>query len=77
MITIRTYKQIIGVFRQYGIQTTGIKKFASFYYDLKMDPVFVMGLIYELELVVNRELIDDQIPMVNSPAQLVALLANR
>lgn len=75
MIPIRTYKKIIGVFRQYGIRTTGIKKFASFYNDLKMDPVFVMGLIYELELVANRELVDEEITMVNSPAQLVAFLS--
>ncbi|KEO74143.1 hypothetical protein [Anditalea andensis] len=76
MNVISTYKRIITVFQQYGIKTTGIKKFATFYNDLKMDPVFVMGLIFELELVAKRELVDDQIAMVDSPAQLVTLLIN-
>ncbi|MFC4873164.1 acyl carrier protein [Negadavirga shengliensis] len=65
---------MIEVFRLYGIQTIGKKKFASFYSDLKMDKIYVQGLIYELELTVNRQISDTQAATVESPAQLIEIL---
>jgi acyl carrier protein len=67
-------KKMIEVFRLYGIQTIGEKKFASFYNDLKMDKIYVQGLIYELELTVNRQITDTQAATVESPAQLIEIL---
>ncbi|MFD2202894.1 acyl carrier protein [Shivajiella indica] len=67
-------KKAIGVFNSYGIPLTGKRKNANFYNELKMDSIYVDGLIFELEYQLNKELAADQISKVQSPSELLAVL---
>ncbi|MCH7400321.1 acyl carrier protein [Belliella kenyensis] len=69
-------KTISRVFHDYGIVLTGRKKFARFDQDLKMDKVFVMGLIFELEYQLQKEIADEQVKEIHAPVQLIELLMN-
>ncbi|GAA5025359.1 hypothetical protein GCM10011506_09940 [Marivirga lumbricoides] len=64
-------RKIVDVFHLYGINLTGKRKFANFYTDLKMQHIFVSGLIYELELASNGQLNDEEIRSFTTPAQIV------
>lgn len=67
-------RKISKVFQQYGIDIRGKRKYASFETDLRMDKVFVSGLIFELEYELSRELEDDKIAHITAPAQVIELL---
>lgn len=67
-------RKISKVFQQYGINLTGKRKYASFESDLRMDRVFVSGLIFELEYELSRELEDDKIEHVTAPAHVIEML---
>lgn len=69
-------RKIIVVFNQYGINLSGKRKFVNLYDDLKMDQIFVLGLIYELELVTKRCMKDEDAYKVKAPAQIIELLIN-
>ena len=67
-------KKAIGVFNSYGIPLTGNRKNANFYEELKMDRMFVDGLIFELEFQLKKELEVDQISTLQSPSELLSAL---
>jgi acyl carrier protein len=67
-------KKAIEVFNSYGIPLTGNRKNANFYNELKMDSIFVDGLIFELEYQLNEELETDQVSKFQSPSELLAVL---
>ncbi|MFC4870629.1 acyl carrier protein [Negadavirga shengliensis] len=67
-------RKAIEVFRSYGIPLTGKKKAANFYNDLRMDKIFVSGLIYELEHELKTELEDEKIARIQTPSELINTL---
>lgn len=67
-------KKIEKVFQQYGISLKGRRKFDRFDRDLRMDKVFVSGLIFELEYQLKKEIADEKIDKVQAPFQLIRLL---
>ncbi|MEB2785651.1 acyl carrier protein [Algoriphagus persicinus] len=67
-------RKITQVFNEYGIVLTGARKHDHFIFDLRMDKIFLNGLIFELEYALNKELDDHKIIQVNAPSQLIALL---
>lgn len=64
-------RRIIQVFHQYGIRLSGERKFDNLYHDLNMEPVFVMGLIFELELVSQVYLNDEDVYSFQEPIQII------
>ncbi|EON75896.1 hypothetical protein ADIS_3628 [Lunatimonas lonarensis] len=74
MNNIKALRTAIRVFESYGIPLTGKRKGANFYEDLKMDRVFVSGLIYELESELKRELEDEKIAKIQTPSELIYTL---
>ncbi len=67
-------RKISQVFRNYGIVLTGGRKHDHFVRDLRMDWIFVSGLIFELEFELQREIDEDKIEEIHAPAQVIALL---
>ncbi|WP_439487401.1 acyl carrier protein [Algoriphagus sp.] len=67
-------RKITQVFGEYGIVLTGARKHDHFIYDLRMDKIFLDGLIFELEYALNKELEDHKVYQVSAPSQLIALL---
>ena len=47
---------------------------ANFYCDLRMDKIFVSGLIFELEYELNKELEDDKVARIQTPSELIDTL---
>lgn len=74
MNNIKALRKTIEVFQSYGISLTGKRKGANFYQDLKMDKVFVSGLIYELEYELKRELEDEKVAKIQTPSELISNL---
>jgi hypothetical protein len=74
MTQVTTYRKIIEVFRLYGINLAGKRKFDHFYHDLKMDQVFVNGLLFDLELATQRQLNDEEVIRLEAPAQMIRKL---
>lgn len=74
MKRVTTYRRIIEVFRLYGINLVGKRKFDHFYRDLKMDQVFVNGLVFDLELATRRELNDEDVSRLEAPVQVISKL---
>lgn len=70
-------KKLAHVFHQYGINLAGKKKFDDLYEVHKMDRVFVLGLIYELELVALKNIDDKDAYVVKAPVQIIKLLITR
>jgi len=64
-------RKAIGVFQSYGIPLTGKKKAANFYNDLRMDKIFVSGLIFELEYELKKELEEEKIARIQTPSELI------
>ncbi|RZS98145.1 acyl carrier protein [Cecembia calidifontis] len=64
-------KKAIEVFQTYGIALTGKKKTADFFQELKMDKVFVDGLIYELELKLQKEIEIEKITALRNPSMVL------
>ncbi|WPR77163.1 acyl carrier protein [Algoriphagus sp. NG3] len=67
-------RKITQVFGEYGIVLTGARKHDHFIFDLRMDKIFLNGLIFELEYALNKELEDHKVFQVNAPSQLIAFL---
>ncbi len=68
------FRKIIAVFRLYGISLLGKRKFDNLYKDHKMDQVFVLGLIFELELALHREMDDEEAYAVQVPVSIIEKL---
>lgn len=67
-------KKMVIVFHQYGILLTGKRKFDDLYEVHKMDQIFVMGLIYELEIVTSNQMKDEDAYRIKAPVQIIELL---
>ncbi|MBD3628321.1 MULTISPECIES: acyl carrier protein [Cyclobacterium] len=74
MKNITAMRKAIGVFQSYGIPLTGKKKAANFYNDLRMDKIFVAGLIFELEYELKRELEEEKVAHIQTPSELITTL---
>ncbi|HSI76850.1 MAG TPA: hypothetical protein VK957_13190 [Lunatimonas sp.] len=68
------FRKIIAVFHLYGISLMGKRKFDNLYKDHKMDQVFVLGLIFELELVLHREMEDEEAYAAQVPVNIIEKL---
>ena len=65
-------RKAVGVFQLYGISLIGNQKKKNLFKDLQMDPVFINGLIFELELALQVE-VENEIPLERiSPILLIA-----
>ena len=69
-------KKAIQVFHSYGITLIGQHKNADFIQQLGMDPVFINGLIFELEYQLHVIFQDEKLGTVNTPKDLISLLIN-
>jgi len=67
---IRKIRQLIDLFSSYGIQLTGRKKFNHFHEQLQMDQIFVNGLIFEVEYLLQKQ-IDCNWNELNSPSDVI------
>ncbi|REG94578.1 acyl carrier protein [Algoriphagus antarcticus] len=67
-------RKITQVFNEYGIVLTGARKHDHFIFDLRMDKIFLNGLIFELEYALEKELEDHKVIAVDAPSQLIAML---
>ena len=76
MKTNNELKKIEKVFQQYGISLKGKRKYDRFEQDLKMDKVFISGLIFDLEYELHKEINDEKVNTVQAPYQLIELLMN-
>ncbi|EIM75842.1 hypothetical protein A3SI_12014 [Nitritalea halalkaliphila LW7] len=74
MHVISQLRQAIRIFSQYGIPLHGDKKYLNLYRDHRMDDVYVNGLIYELELKLQKELPEEQVAHLDSPIKIVRQL---
>ncbi|NVJ85511.1 MAG: acyl carrier protein [Algoriphagus sp.] len=66
-------KKAVEVFHSYGISLSGSRKNDHFIEKLKMDPVFVNGLIFELEYHLQQQLQEEKIRNASTPKELIAL----
>ena len=69
-------KKAIEVFHSYGITLIGQQKNADFIQQLHMDPVFINGLIFELEYQLQIIFQEEKLGLVHTPKDLIALLVN-
>ncbi|MEP0712801.1 acyl carrier protein [Algoriphagus sp.] len=67
-------KKAISVFHSYGITLIGPHKNADFVQQLRMDPVFINGLIFELEYQLQIIFQDEKLGAVHTPKDLISLL---
>lgn len=71
---ISKIKKAIEVFNTYGITLTGQRKNDHFVKQLNMDPVFVNGLIFELEFNLHVFIQEEKLKGACTPRQLITLL---
>lgn len=71
---ISKIKKAIEVFHTYGITLTGQRKNDHFVNQLNMDPVFVNGLIFELEFNLQVFIQEEKLQDACTPRQLISLL---
>ncbi|MDX5338353.1 MAG: acyl carrier protein [Cyclobacteriaceae bacterium] len=67
-------KKAIEVFHSYGISLTGPRKNDHFIKQLNMDPVFVNGLIFELEFNLQVFLQEEMLGKACTPKEVIQLL---
>jgi acyl carrier protein len=67
-------KKAIQVFHTYGITLVGPRKNDHFITNLNMDPIFINGLIFELEYRLQVFIQDENICSAKTPKELIALL---
>ncbi|MDF2157867.1 acyl carrier protein [Algoriphagus sp. CAU 1675] len=67
-------KKAVEVFHSYGITLTGSRKNDHFIQKLNMDPVFVNGLIFELEFELQVILQEEKLKNAGTPKELIQLL---
>ncbi len=67
-------RKITNVFHVYGISLLGQRKHVNIYKDLKMEQLFVIGLIFELELVCHKELLEADVFAVQTPVHIIQKL---
>lgn len=69
-------KKAVKVFHSYGISLSGPRKNDHFLRQLNMDPIFVNGLIFELEYNLQVFLQDELLGKANTPKEVIQLLFN-
>ncbi len=67
-------KKAVGVFHSYGISLTGHGKNAHLVEQLHMDPVFVNGLIFELEYHLQVIIQEEKLKKASTPKEIIELL---
>ena len=70
-------RKAVFVFKQYGITLFGNNKKANLYRDLNMDPVFINGLVFELEFALQVEMDKNLELKMTVPAQLIQNLVEK
>ncbi|MDX5479600.1 acyl carrier protein [Fontibacter flavus] len=71
MSNINKKKKAIDIFRSYGIPLTGKRKTANFFHELHMDKIFVDGLIFELELELEKIIESEKLHKLESPSMVL------
>ncbi len=66
-------KKAVEVFHSYGISLVGPKKNDHFVNTMKMDPVFVNGLIFELEYNLQVTIQDELLGKACTPKEVIQL----
>jgi len=69
-----TLKKAIEVFHTYGITLAGPRKNDHFITNLNMDPIFINGLIFELEYQLQVFIQEENICSAKTPKELITLL---
>jgi acyl carrier protein len=69
-----TLKKAVEVFHTYGITLAGARKNDHFITNLNMDPIFINGLIFELEYQLQVFIQEEKICNVKTPKELITLL---
>ncbi|MGM0947085.1 MAG: acyl carrier protein [Bacteroidota bacterium] len=67
-------KKAVEVFHMYGIYLHGPRKNDHFIQKMNMDPVFVNGLIFELEYQLQVNLQEEKLKNAGTPKALIDLL---
>jgi acyl carrier protein len=67
-------KKAVEVFHTYGITLAGPRKNDHFITNLDMDPVFINGLIFELEYQLQLFINEENIYTAKTPKELITLL---
>ncbi|WP_026951580.1 hypothetical protein [Algoriphagus mannitolivorans] len=67
-------KKAVEVFHSYGIRLSGPRKNDHFIKQLNMDPVFVNGLIFELEFNLQVFLQEEMLGKACTPKEVIQLL---
>ena len=68
-----TLKKAVEVFHTYGITVSGQRKNDHFIQKLDMHPVYINGLIFELEFQLQIFIQDEKICSAKTPKELVSL----
>jgi hypothetical protein len=69
-------KKAVRVFHSYGIVLAGPRKNDHFISQLNMDPIFVNGLIYELEYNLQVSLQEEYLSKACTPKEVIQLFFN-
>lgn len=67
-------KKAVAVFHSYGIDLTGQRKNVHLIQQLNMDPVFVNGLIFELEYHLQVIIQEEKLKNASTPREIIELL---
>lgn len=67
-------KKAVEVFHSYGISLSGPRKNDHFIKQLNMDPIFVNGLIFELEFNLQVFLQEEMLGKACTPKEVIQLL---
>ena len=67
-------KKAVEVFHSYGIDLTGERKNAHLIQQLDMDPIFINGLIFELEFQLQVIIQEEKLAQASTPRQIIELL---
>ena len=67
-------KKAVEVFHSYGIDLTGPRKNAHLIKQLNMDPIFVNGLIFELEYHLQVVIQEEKLKRASTPKEIIDLL---
>lgn len=68
-----TLKKAVEVFHAYGITLSGQRKNDHFIQNLDMHPVYINGLIFELEFQLQIFIQDEKICSAKTPKELISL----
>jgi len=71
---ISKIRKAIEVFHSYGITLTGSRKNDHFVQQLNMDPIYINGLIFELEFNLQVYIQEEKLKGACTPRQVINLL---